>query len=84
MPKGQRRGKCPACQEVKTLERHHILPRRWYGNGRANDHVVCVCTECHQTIERTISVAEKRVRGQLQDWQYFAIVTRLIKETMDA
>lgn len=80
MTKGRRISKCPACQEVKPTEKHHLLPRRWYGNGRGNDHIVCVCTECHQAIERTISVAEKRVRGQLKDWQYFAIVTRFIKE----
>ena len=80
MPKGQRRGFCPGCRKVTTLERHHILPRRHFGTGRHNDHIVCICTECHKEVEAHINRRERLRAGELTITEYFAIVAKHIAE----
>lgn len=78
--RGQRRGKCPACQKVTALERHHILPRRFFGTGRHNDHIVCLCSDCHKKVEARINRRERYRAGQLTTLEYFAIVLLYMKE----
>lgn len=80
MANGQRRGRCPACRESAPLERHHILPRRFFGTGRHNDHIVCLCSACHREVEITINRRERYRGGELTVTEYFVIVAKLIKE----
>lgn len=72
-------GKCPACQNTTKLERHHLLPRRFYGSGNHNAHIVCLCSSCHNELELRIPLQPK-----LPDWRYFAIVALFIKEKSHA
>lgn len=44
-------GECPMCEKEKHLSRHHILPRRFFGN---NDEIVLICRSCHDEVEREI------------------------------
>lgn len=44
---------CPGCAEVKPATHHHIYPRRFWGRGN-NNHVLPICWECHEDLERYI------------------------------
>ena len=68
-------GTCPACHEKTKLERHHICPRRFYGKGKHNDHIVLLCTDCHRDIESLIPQERK-----MPTCWYFGIVARFIME----
>jgi hypothetical protein len=72
-------GKCPACQIVGPLTKHHALPQRFYGKGKHNEHIILLCAPCHQEVERRIPLQPK-----LPDWRYFAIVALFIKEKSHA
>ena len=47
-------GKCPKCgkgwNEVQKT-RHHLLPKEFFGE---NDHILLICTECHENLETRI------------------------------
>jgi hypothetical protein len=68
-------GRCPGCTFQGGLTRHHILPCRIFGRGRHNEHIVLLCRDCHNEVEKLIPLTEV-----LQTWQYFAIVAKFIKE----
>lgn len=68
-------GKCVGCQTVRPLERHHIRPRRFYGNNTGNQHIVLLCTTCHRELETKIPLER-----QMPDYWYFLIVAVFIKE----
>jgi len=53
-------GVCPKCEEFKTLTRHHIFPRRWFGRGRRNGHYLYICRECHDELEGLIPYHKKK------------------------
>lgn len=72
-------GQCVGCGESKPLTRHHVLPVRFYGKGKHNEHIVLLCAPCHHEIETRIPRKQK-----LLVWQYFAIVAKFIKEKSDA
>jgi hypothetical protein len=44
-------GLCPKCLEIKNLTKHHIFPKRFFGE---NDNVLYICRECHNNIESII------------------------------
>lgn len=44
-------GLCPKCLEIKRLTKHHIFPKRFFGE---NDNVLYICRECHNSIENII------------------------------
>ena len=69
------RGRCPACKRVGRLTRHHLLPRRFYGNGQHNEHILLLCKECHEELEVRIPL-----NTRLNDWQYLAIAAKYLKE----
>lgn len=73
-------GRCPACNGVKPLSRHHIKPIRHFGKGRHNDHIVLLCRGCHDDLEVIITRRERYRAGELATWEYFAIVAKFIKE----
>lgn len=72
-------GTCTACQKVARLERHHITPRRFFGNGNHNHNIVLLCSGCHRDIEALIPQEQVKPR-----YWYFAIVAKFIKEKNDA
>ncbi|MFB5165149.1 HNH endonuclease [Parageobacillus toebii] len=41
---------CYVCEDTKTLEVHHILPRK-LGGSHSEDNLVTLCTKCHRAIE---------------------------------
>jgi len=69
------KGRCPACGERHILTRHHILPRRFFGNGKHNDNIVLLCRPCHNEVELRIPQYDV-----IATWKYFAIVAKFIKE----
>lgn len=44
---------CPKCLELKFQTRHHIYPRRFFGNG-SNAPILYLCDQCHKGIEAII------------------------------
>lgn len=69
------KGRCPACKRVGRLTRHHLLPRRFFGNGNHNEHIALLCKQCHREVESRIPIETR-----LNEWQYFAIVAKYLKE----
>ncbi|MFH0840885.1 MAG: hypothetical protein V1865_02810 [bacterium] len=51
-------GKCLKCRHIRRLQKHHIYPRRHFGNGKQNKKTLELCNECHLEIDRTILLAE--------------------------
>jgi 5-methylcytosine-specific restriction endonuclease McrA len=47
---------CPKCGEVKLMTRHHIYPRRVYGQ-HYNSRVFMLCWDCHCALEKRIPYA---------------------------
>ena len=47
-------GICPKCGEMKKLTKHHVLPKRHFGNGKKNPERLLICRECHDDLERLI------------------------------
>jgi len=45
---------CPGCGEHCKMTRHHIYPRRHFGNGKKNSQVFLLCQQCHCELERLI------------------------------
>jgi len=39
-------GVCPRCFKVKTLNQHHVFPKRW--GKRHNQTKLFLCEECHK------------------------------------
>lgn len=68
-------GRCPACQTVGALTRHHILPQRMFGRGKHNEHIVLLCRPCHDKLERDIPP-----ETVMPVYFYFAVVARFILE----
>lgn len=65
---------CPGCTEWKKSTAHHIRPRRWYGRGQKNNHIVLICWECHCDLESYIPYR------QMPDEFYPYIVKRFFSE----
>jgi hypothetical protein len=46
------KGICLKCGIYDDVEHHHILPRRWFGNGRINNWTEPLCKPCHTEADR--------------------------------
>lgn len=44
---------CPKCLEVKGGTRHHIYPKRFFGNPPGAP-ILWLCRQCHDALERQI------------------------------
>ena len=51
--------RCPKCNEVKELGRHHIFPRRFYKHTKHNRKILDICRQCHNILETFIPQKEK-------------------------
>lgn len=51
-------GLCPKCLYVRELTRHHVYPRRFYGNHK-NSPILHLCREDHDKIEKLIPMNDK-------------------------
>ena len=40
-------GLCPKCFHVRCLTKHHVFPKRYFGNGKRNSSILYLCAECH-------------------------------------
>jgi len=40
-------GVCPKCFRTGRLTKHHVFPKRYFGNGKKNSSVLYLCGECH-------------------------------------
>ncbi len=49
----ERWGLCPKCLYLRTLTRHHIYPRRFFGTPK-NSPILHLCRDCHDRIELLI------------------------------
>lgn len=62
-------GMCYGCGKRTTLTKHHIMPVRFFGRGRHNDHIALLCDSCHFELEQLIPQERK-----MEPWWYFTIV----------
>jgi len=60
-------GVCPKCTQNSLLTRHHIKPKRFFGNN--NQEILMICRNCHNDLEKLIPQKEK-----MQDSFYITIV----------
>jgi 5-methylcytosine-specific restriction endonuclease McrA len=51
-------GLCPRCLYIRELTRHHIFPRRFFGDWK-NSPIMFLCRTCHDKIEKLIPENEK-------------------------
>lgn len=52
-------GQCPKCGEEKPLTKHHVFPRRHFGNKKnLRRYKLLLCRLCHNDIERAIPFEE--------------------------
>ena len=50
---------CPKCFKKKRLEKHHIVPLRFYGKRADKIGVIHLCSECHVEIEKILPYSRK-------------------------
>lgn len=55
---------CPKCLEYRPLERHHMFPQRFFGNGDKNRSLILLCHECHREIEMILPVEEQLTKEE--------------------
>lgn len=53
MCNGSHYGICPKCLYLRDLTKHHLYPRRFFGNG-SNSPILFLCRGCHDGIENLI------------------------------
>lgn len=69
---------CPVCEEEKEPIRHHIMPRRHFGNGNRNKGgTVKVCRKCHDKIERKIPYEKMPISFYYKTLIAFGIIVDL-------
>ena len=56
--KSRRSGICSSCLQLRQLEKHHILPRKFFKRQR-NAPIVYLCNGCHKQLHRELP--EKKV-----------------------
>jgi hypothetical protein len=54
-------GFCPKCFSFKLLTKHHVFPRRFFGNSSYGLHI---CRECHDDIEKVIPAHQKLTKSE--------------------
>ena len=42
-------GCCPKCMWIRKLQRHHVLPVRFFGKNKS---ILLLCENCHKEIEK--------------------------------
>lgn len=55
-------GLCPKCLYIRELTKHHVYPRRFYGNHK-NSPLLHLCRSCHDNIEKVIDPHIKLSKG---------------------
>jgi len=49
---------CPKCLSITQGTKHHIYPKRFFGNGKNADNdntpLLYLCRKCHSNLERLI------------------------------
>lgn len=48
-------GLCGRCLYLRELTKHHLYPRRFFGNS-SNSPILFLCRSCHDAIEKLIPV----------------------------
>lgn len=61
----KKRGLCPRCHEARILEKHHVAPRRFFGN-KDNCHLY-LCSKCHESIEEILPEKNMLCREDYHD-----------------
>ena len=57
-------GVCPRCLHIRGLSKHHMFPKRFFGNGNGNRSTLFLCLECHELIEDIIPFSVKLRKEQ--------------------
>ena len=57
-------GVCPRCLHIQGLSKHHVFPKRFFGNGNGNRSALLLCEECHEFIESIIPFSIKLRKEQ--------------------
>jgi len=63
---------CSKCHTQEVLQKHHILPKRFYGD---NPFYILLCDDCHKEVEKLIPETK-----QLTPAKYFKIIYNFINE----
>lgn len=50
---------CPKCKKPKDLTKHHVFPKRYFGNGNKNNSTIQLCRDCHNELELLIPLEQK-------------------------
>lgn len=58
------KGVCLKCSRYEDTEQHHVLPRRWFGNGRINNWTERLCKPCHTEADRITLEIDQRFQIQ--------------------
>lgn len=56
-------GLCPVCLFLRDLTRHHIYPKRFFGEPK-NSPVLYLCRGCHDGIEERIPQHDKLTKRE--------------------
>lgn len=64
-------GVCPHCLKIRGLTKHHIFPKRFFGNGNGNRSSLLLCQDCHKFIEDIIPFSIKLTKEQYLELHKF-------------
>ena len=76
------KGICPKCGDVKSLTKHHCLPRRWF----KCKHICLICRSCHNDLEVVIlkeETLDSKQPIQLKKYRYYKILNDFLKQDPD-
>ena len=58
MCNGGHYGLCSKCLYLRDLTKHHLYPRRFFGNS-TNSPILFLCRPCHDVIEKLIPLDDR-------------------------
>lgn len=56
-------GSCPVHSRRELLQRHHILPRRFFGKQKGTREILHLCASAHRDLEKVLEYFERLSSG---------------------
>jgi hypothetical protein len=66
---------CPKCRRVREGTRHHVLPKRFFGDS-PHAPILYLCRDCHDLIEKEIPLHYK-----LEREDYFQLTAEFLEQS---
>ena len=76
-------GFCPRGMHIRVLSKHHVFPKRFFGNGNGNRSLLLLCLECHEEIERIIPYSFRLSKEQYVELHRYFIRGESFNELSD-